>query len=1700
MSQIDSRLQLRIRIAQAQARARQQLQAPQGPPRPTIVQQLDAGQSPWGGPMMPAGTLHPGGAPSPLFNERREQETLARMGPNLGATPEALAAGLQPGTRSIVGEGLAAAAGSVTQALGMEDVVGPGLGRFTPSYAPEDASGLRNAAQYTSRLVGGVAPLIAAGAVAPVAPAAMLGTQGISAAQDRGASLGAALGAGAINASLGMVPVAGALGRLSTAPGVRGVVTDMALGAGGNVLADVGGELAIRAGGGEAVPLTPGRLGEQGAIGLALPAAGRAVRAGMALPADRAAVRSEAGLRSAQDYQAAYARGRDQGQTARDLIAEQDQLSQLRSGPGESLDLPPQWPEPPRAEPVPEPTEPPAPTDVPKPKPPVAKPRRSREGEYKRADIEARLVEAHQSIAPDIEVSDEMGSMGGHFVWPGDTYPGEAREMMTRHPELKRLFRLEKNARGSRAGAEDLAYQMGWDKYEQYALESAGSKYGAERVRAAKEFFTANQIDPELAFLATLHDNLPRTNAGIDAKFQSVKPDTLPVGTRFEIDGTKFRVESSGDGYKVIIDHGQYPEVRAENMPPIPVDKGSLEKPSALSGGRGLYGQASEPITGTQRALFETRPDIASEAAREAEAAQRERTRESDLDRETGPLFSPRAGSRAPLGTSWKLAQPKTMTGEAKAQVRIQDIHDQMRSMTGVPIRFGHGDFARHKAAGWFDPGRYVIRNRRFDELNVAAHEFGHALHDHTIGWNNFGGPAVRRELIDLGRQLYGNRKPNGGYGREGVAEFVARRLLGEDMSKSAPLTQQWFDTQILGKNPKFAEQWGTLADQYRRWDIQGAPGRVAAQIDQRPKGLLGLAKRAVQDVRPTVAIDRLARYLTNDAAPLERAEGRLLAKAGVQPGTLLAKESPSKLRQAVKSSAPGTARHFIENYTTNLAGDRTGGSLVDALRPVRKNLADWESYAVARRAIDLHERGINPGISLEDARSTVQQLETPTFRKALDDVTEYANHVMDYVVEAGGLSREAADAMRIANPIYVPFKRLFTQEDIAGPKGLGTGRGQVNTGTATKRIKGSGRPIVDPVESIAMQTEQMIAIANKARVGRALVDLAAKYPKQAWFAERVPTPKRATTFTLEQLRADLHAAGADLTNADLDQIATVYSNAPAFTGKEPIVSIWRNGEREFWQLDPEIYRVVTEMDKEVLPSWFTAIVGPPKRLVQLGATGLNPAFSLVSNPLRDAMTWNIFRRGERRGLEKLPAVGPMAMQMRGLWQELRKDPGAQRWEALGGKMTTIMGQDRAAAGRRVQEGLATGRGEKAIRTARHPIDSIRDALGAFEGSPRIVEFTRVYERELARTGDKQSAAIEAMIASKEATVDFTRAGTLTQAINQAIPFFNAAVQGTSRMVREGVQHPVRMTARAFVGVTIPSLLIWYMHKDDEWYQELPTWQRERYWNFSFDGGKRIVKMPKPFELGMVFGTLPEMALDSMYRKDPRAVSEAVFDTLVGLMPVDSVYDLVPAVIKPSVEVVGNYDAFSRRQIVPQHEQESRPPAEQFGAYTTETAKRIGEWLNVSPRKVEHVISGYTGGAGVDAARWIESWTGVRKLAAGDKAADLPVVGRLFSRDPLGRGATVERFYEALTDARQRAGSRTATDADLERYQVLHEAAIEIAEFRRGVESGEVGEADARRVINEIASISLTQDLQGRRSVATKFGSVPQAREDRRQP
>lgn len=1009
---------------------------------------------------------------------------------------------------------------------------------------------------------------------------------------------------------------------------------------------------------------------------------------------------------------------------------------------------------------------------------------------------------------------------------------------------------------------------------------------------------------------------------------------------------------------------------------------------------------------------------------------------------------NPRGFAGAP---SPAFRQPKQMAGTTKSQVTPEQIIQKMSSITKTPMRVGHGWFAQRKAAGWFNLRGNVVRQKVANQLDVAYHEFGHAAHDRIIGWKIKFPNQVANELAKMGRELYGSRQPSAGYRREGLAEFIAREMLGDDMVKAAPETMKWMQG-VFKQHPEFGKQYSELKQMATAWQDQGAAARVASQIDRIDRGPIGIAKRGYE------AVSKLfSPYAwTNDAHPLERAQSQLLREANIDPQTLPAEMRPATVRAALKMSAPGTARHFIERAAVDTSYKPVGSSLKDVLAPVKKNLDDFLVYAYAKRAEFLHGKGINPGVSAEDAAYTVKQLETPEFQKAADGITEWSGHLIDYVVGAGGLSREAADAIRAANPIYLPLKRFFDDTHLGGSSGMGN-KGAANQGAAVKRIKGSGRAIIDPLDSLVQQAEHMISLGNKISVAKSVADLAEKVPGSAWFAEKVQPPQSATRLELGDVKKQLEAMGVDLSGANLDSVLTVFNQANKYVGKDNIVTLWRNGKREFWELNPDVYRVITEMDKDYIPP-FLRFIAAPARAVRLGATGINVGFGAF-NTIRDAVTSAVYGKAS-----KVPGVASL----RGLWSQLLKKDGAQQFHAAGGHLTTLVGADRVSASKIVAESLSSN---PAIRTLKHPVDALRAVMETIEAAPRVAEFGKALQTAEAKYGKgSRSAVLEAMLAAKDVTTDFTRAGVVSSVVNQFIPFFNARLQSTSKFFRTFRGSPIRAsaaaTAKAVSTITIPSVMLWWMNKDEDWYKELPAHERNNYWHFSLNGGENIYRIPIPFELGKVFGSAPVAALDSAYQSDPKRVSESVFDTLKSFLPVNGIFESIPTIVKPAAEVIANYDPWRDRQIIPQYDVEGKLPKDQFNQWTTETSKKLGEMLNVSPAKIDHLIGGYTGGLALDGIKWAEHFAGIKKGREG-----IPVASRFATRDPYaGGGETARRMYARKDELEKQRGSKELTTEERGELTLLGRKAGEITDARKAGADGKQINAIAKRQVDPVAA------------------------------
>lgn len=890
-----------------------------------------------------------------------------------------------------------------------------------------------------------------------------------------------------------------------------------------------------------------------------------------------------------------------------------------------------------------------------------------------------------------------------------------------------------------------------------------------------------------------------------------------------------------------------------------------------------------------------------------------------------------------------------------------------------LPVRTGR--LRLREALGEYHPWSEVVRTRVAEDLRVIAHEVGHHI-DHLLGLRTL--PGFENELVPLGQAT--TRDP-ARYYEEGIAEFLARWFINPDEARRvAPTFFTAFEAR-LASEPELAEVLRTVQKDITTWFAQPAAARIA--------GAISVGERKV---RP-LTWDRLYSHAVDELRPLER------AVKIISGGEQLSPLADPFLRAWLSRGWTGKAETYLWHGVLNESGRKVAPSLAEILGPLRDSMDDFRIWITALRAKELHQRDIETGIDPADADAVVQQYARPEFQEALRKLIQYQDAVLEQtLVREGLLSPEAVEKMRARNVFYVPFYRLF---DESGPGTVGFGKGYANIQEAVRRIKGSGRTIIDPLESIIKNTYYYVNLAERNAVGRLLADLAERKEGFGRLIEKVPAKKYAVHFKLKEIEDLLEAAGVDTDAVNLEAVATIFRPTVRPAGKENIVVVWRKGKPELYQLEPELYRAVLMLDKYNV-SMLERLLSYPASWLRAGAT-LSPTF-IMRNPLRDQLTAFV---NSRYGF--IPGVDLL----RGLFHAVRKDDLYWQWKNAGGAGATLVSLDRDYLQKDLRKMLRTAITQRLWDTVTHPLEVLRALSEFMEEATRLGEFIR----GVAKEGPTPEGLVRAALASRDVTLDFGRTGFTGRHANRLIAFFNAAVQGIDKLQRQFRQDPVGSTLRAVVGITLPSVILYFANRDNPRYRELPQWRKDLFWNIPFAGGQRFISIPKPFELGILFGTLPERILAWIDRQDPRTFEGLTKQIWEVAMP-----GFLPTIFAPWVEVVANRSLYTGRPIVPEREKRL-PPEEQYAPYTSETAKLVGRALGVSPRKVETLVSGYLGGLGRLGLEMadvpVRAVTHPPARPAGKKST----LERALVTEPRGPEASLDRFYDLLNreEAKYRA-------------------------------------------------------------------------------
>lgn len=607
----------------------------------------------------------------------------------------------------------------------------------------------------------------------------------------------------------------------------------------------------------------------------------------------------------------------------------------------------------------------------------------------------------------------------------------------------------------------------------------------------------------------------------------------------------------------------------------------------------------------------------------------------------------------------------------------------------------------------------------------------------------------------------------------------------------------------------------------------------------------------------------------------------------------------------------------------------------------------------------------------------------------------------LDLAQEAGLFTKEAR--AEFESEWYIPFFRESDDGDVIAPF---KPRGIANQNAGIKKLKGGDANTNDLLENIFTSTSKLIDASMK--------NMAAQ--KTVWnladtgIIEVIPKPNKMDYQAL--------ANGKDRIMVKLE-------------GEDYMIRVE----------DPDLYRAMTFFDRKPFGAMVN-VAAKAKRLLTAGVTA-SPEF-MLRNFLRDSLSsWAISKDGFK----------PMIDSIKGVKKTLTMDGSTidvmfSGASFLGGY---VNGNDPEAMADTVRKSLRR-KGMTPEQIARYEKSIIRNAAQA---KGIIADAWEKYSRvgEAVENGNREAvydAAIKAGKSHAQAAfeskdlMDFSMLGAsrTMQVMTQVLPFFNARVQGLGKLTRELRDNPRAIAKRAGM-ITAASLALLAHNWDDERYEELPDWDKDANWHFWL--GDHHWRIPKPFEIGVLFGTIPERMARALGDKDTgaqfgKAVARAIGDTF-ALNP-------TPQIVKPMVEAAFNYDSFRGGPI--DGPQDLAVMAEaRYNEQTSLLMRELGELTGFSPKQLEHLVVGYTGTMGIYVMAAADGV--IRAARPGESASwradEIPLVKAVYrGTGPAKSTQHMEEFYRMLNEVNQL--KRTV---DQYRSEGLTDKANELLEEQGGI-------------------------------------------------
>ena len=313
--------------------------------------------------------------------------------------------------------------------------------------------------------------------------------------------------------------------------------------------------------------------------------------------------------------------------------------------------------------------------------------------------------------------------------------------------------------------------------------------------------------------------------------------------------------------------------------------------------------------------------------------------------------------------------------------------------------------------------------------------------------------------------------------------------------------------------------------------------------------------------------------------------------------------------------------------------------------------------------------------------------------------------------------------------------------------------------------------------------------------------------------------------------------------------------------------------------------------------------------------------------------------------------------------------------------------------------------------------DSFKNLLNAIETVGEATEMdvrVGLYEKLLADNVSPREAAFQAMN-----LINYGRRGAgggilgslVVNRLLPAIPFLNARIQGLYRLVEDPRTTPEKkreyltgiMARGAVISLASIALGVWAM-SDDRWEEE----RLENKINYDIIYiGPFTIKLPRAFELGSLFGMLPVMIIDGVWRMDGSDVAKGAAMTFLNTLS----FNPTPQSTLPLLEVITGYDFF-RMQPLEGIGLQNKLTEERYYSSTPELYKFLsrngGSLIGLSPIEIQNLMEGYLAGFATMPVAILES-----TLSASGAIPSKPngVFGNPYASD-VGRSLGLTRFFQ----------------------------------------------------------------------------------------